>query len=187
MKLKTMGVGKMPKGVYVRKPSKVRDESNKKNLEKGRTPDVRAKVREKLIENAQDEAWREKVSKATKEAMHRPEVRGKHLKGLEMARKKHGVNFRGGNGQEMTDIIGYLDSLLREQGFIREYPVKTKSVIASFPSAATVYKVDFADPIAMVAIEVDSGLHNSKESKITDAKKTKVLEALGWTVLRLKH
>ena len=87
----------------------------------------------------------------------------------------------------MTDIIGYLDSLLVEQGFVREYLVNTKPVRQSFPSAALAYKIDFADPIAMVAIEVDGCCHKSKEQKIKDAKKTKVLEALGWTVLRLNH
>lgn len=177
----------MPKGVYVRNPSKKRDEAIQRNFKKGREPEARAKARETLIENAQNPEWRNMVSQVTKEAMHRPEVREKHLKGLEQARAKHGPNFKGGNGQEMTDIISYLNSILTKQGFIREYPVNTKQVREFFQNVPTVYKIDFADPEAMIGIEVDGCSHRGQEQKIKDAKKTKVLQALGWTVLRLSH
>lgn len=135
----------MPKGKYQRK--------------KGRTPEVRAKVARILKENATSLEWRGKVSVATKQAMHSPKVREKHLAGWAKAKEKYGTNFRGGNGQEMTPIVRLASELLSRCGYIREYPIPTRLVKDKFENVATAYKVDFGHPTDKIAIELDGAIH----------------------------
>ena len=176
---------KMPRGVYPRRPNQLK--AAIKNLAKGREKEAREKANKTLREIAQDPEWREKVSVATKKAMHTPEVRRRHLRGLKKARVKNGVNFRGGNGQEMTPIVRRVWAILKKEGFVREYPVKTEKVRSSFRNVSNAYKVDFAHPRKKIALELDGRSHTSKKVQMADHKKGQVLEALGWTVLRLKH
>lgn len=70
----------MPTGVYHRTPEMLA--AAKRCLDKGRTPAVRKKAAKKLKEIAADPNWRAKVSAATQEAMHDPEIRRRHLQGL---------------------------------------------------------------------------------------------------------
>ena len=116
----------MPSGVYPRTKNQLI--AAKTNLSKGRSPEARKKAAKTLKEIAQNPEWRKKVSEATKEAMNTPKIRTKHLAGLKKAREKHGVNFRGGNGQELTEIVKLADSLFSQCGYIREYPIRTKPV-----------------------------------------------------------
>ena len=181
----------MPSGVYQHKKLSERDEETRKKIEaclsKGRSPEVREKVTKILKKNAENPKWREKVSIATKQAMRSPEVREKHLAGLEKARETHGVNFKGGNGQEMTPIIQLANRLLSRCGYIREYPIPTKPVKDKFKNAATANKVDFGNPADKIAIELDGASHHNQVARETDKKKDEILKALGWTVIRLRH
>jgi very-short-patch-repair endonuclease len=68
-----------------------------------------------------------------------------------------------------------------------EYPIPTKSVKSKFLNVPDAYKADFANPETMIVIELDGVSHLPMEQKRKDKKKTLVLEALGWTVLRLQH
>ena len=175
----------MPSGVYPRTPNQLK--AAKANLAKGRQPKARAKATSKLKQIAKNPEWRIKVSKATTKAMNSPEIRKRHLEGLDQARKKHGINFKGGNGQELTPIIKLADKLLSQCGFKREFPIKTKPVKNIFKNVPPVYKADFANPEQMIVIELDGPTHLSMDQKKIDKKKTKTLEALGWNVIRLLH
>ncbi len=175
----------MPSGVYPRTENQLK--VAKHNLAEGRKPRARNKARQTLKEIAKNPEWRHKVSSAVKLAMHSPKVRKKHLKGLEKARKKHGVNFRGGNGQEPTKIVKLAARLLSQCGYLREYPIRTKPVKSKFKNIPDSYKADFANPEEKIVIELDGVCHSSMAQKKKDLKKTKVLTALGWTVIRLHH
>ena len=175
----------MPKGVYPRTKNQL--EASKANLAKGREAPAREKANATLKKIAENPEWREKVSQATQKAMHSPEIREKHLKGLLKARQKYGVNFRGGNGQELTKIVKLAERLFSQYGFIREYPITTKTVKHIFKNAPTAYKADFANPIQKIVIELDGVSHHPMEQKKKDRKKTKILTALGWNVIRLVH
>lgn len=175
----------MPSGIYPRTENQLK--AAVKNLALGRTPEVRAKVRKKMIKKGKDPKWRKLVSEQTKKAMHRPEVRKKHLKGLAKARATYGNNFKGGNGREMTPIIKLADKLFSHCGFVREYAVKTKPVKHLFERIPDAYKIDFGNPERMIAIEMDGVCHKSAKQKRLDQKKNKVLKALRWRVVRLNH
>lgn len=46
------------------------------------------------------------------------------------------------------------------------------------------YTIDVGDPIAKVAVEVDGPSHRTRWVKRADARKTRLLRALGWSVYR---
>ena len=68
-----------------------------------------------------------------------------------------------------------------------EYAIPTKLVKHKFKSLPTCYKVDIADPARRLAIEIDGPSHNTKKWKFLDKRKTEVLNALGWSVLRFSN
>jgi leucyl-tRNA synthetase len=47
--------------------------------------------------------------------------------------------------------------------------------------------VDIADPARRLAIEIDGSTHRTKKWKFLDKRKTEVLNALGWSVLRFSN
>jgi hypothetical protein len=102
-----------------------------------------------------------------------------------MSRALKGRTFlsRGGNGQP-TEPQKLLASAL---GWAMEHPICTAAVKDIFPSLPNCYKVDIADPAAKLAIEVDGRTHNQRRWKFLDRRKTEVLHALGWRVLRFKN
>ena len=175
----------MPKGVYPRTKNQL--EAAKRNFALGRMPEVRKKVALILKQKAADPAWREKVSLATRKAMRTPEIRERHLNGLKRALRAHGVNFKGGNGQEPTELIKQIAGVLEPQGFIQEYAVLTKKQIHNFQNVPYAYKVDFGNPKLKIAIEMDGPCHRGRAQQIKDQKKTRTLQALGWIVLRYLH
>lgn len=63
----------------------------------------------------------------------------------------------------------------------------TAPVKDSFKSLPPCYKVDIADPARMLAIEVDGRTHGTKKWQFLDKRKTDVLNALGWSVLRFSN
>lgn len=94
------------------------------------------------------------------------------------------VSKRGGNG---TGATVYQEALLQRlgDGWIEEYAVPTKQKRGS--SYPTCYKLDLANPVAMVGIELDGGSHKSKARQDQDAKKDGLLTSLGWTIIRVTN
>ena len=68
----------MPRGIYVRKPSALRDKVINENFAKGRTKEARAKAVASIIKVWTEEK-RKECSIRTKRAMHRPDVRDRHV------------------------------------------------------------------------------------------------------------
>ena len=81
---------------------------------------------------------------------------------------------RGGNGQ-LTPAQLLLHEAL---DWPMEYPIR-----AGNPSW-TVAVVDLAEPQSKIAIECDGRSHYTRKQRNRDARKTAMLTALGWTVLR---
>lgn len=111
--------------------------------------------------------------------MQRPEVIAK------MRTSMQGRTFlaRGGNGT-LTEPQKRLAAVL---GWPMEYVIPTRPAWGLFPSLPNHYKVDLADPAMKTAIEVDGMSHRSKKWRFLDARKTAVLAALGWSVLRFSN
>src|SRR3989304_1971142 len=151
----------MPRGVYPRTPNQLK--AAKENLAKGRLPEARAKAQETMRVWVISPGWRMRVSKATTAAMHRPEVRERHLAGLQKALNLHGVNFKGGNGQEPVKTVMELASLLEPMGFTRELVIKTKGHGTGLTPPNS-YKADFGNPEMMMVIEVDGPSHRPHKS-----------------------
>ena len=185
-----IGLGKniMPKGVYHHKKIHERSlevqQTMRACLNMGRQKKVRDKAAATMRLVVKSPEWICRVSEATKAAMHRPEVRERHLKGLAYLQKRN--NFKFGNGQIPGPKVLELAKRLEPLGFKQEYPIRTKGhglPVKTPPS----YKVDFGHPIRKVAVEVDGPSHHGLLAKAMDEKKTAVLKALGWIVARIKH
>jgi hypothetical protein len=115
----------------------------------------------------------------TNNPMNDPEVR-------ERARQKLiGRTFlsRGGNGKQTPEQEAVATAL----GLPMEHPIATASVKHLFPSLPPCYKVDVACPASLLAVEIDGSSHNTRKWKFLDARKTEVLNALGWRVLRFSN
>ncbi len=173
----------MPKGVYPRTPNQLRAAVD--NLAKGRQPQAREKAAATLRKLAQTEEWKERVSQKTKEGMSRPEAQEKYRSAM-AAVKSDVPNFRGGNGQEPVAAVLELAAMLEPDGYIREFPIKTRGH-GTEHNVPTCYKADFANPDKRIVIELDGPSHKGLPRQQLDRKKTEVLEALGWEVHRLTH
>lgn len=90
---------------------------------------------------------------------------------------------RGGNGTLTQPQL----LLAQATGFAMEYAIATAPVAGQFPSLPHCYKVDLADPSHKLAIEVDGQSHQLKKWRYLDKRKTAVLNALGWSVLRFSN
>jgi len=90
---------------------------------------------------------------------------------------------RGGNGTltRQQEVVGNAINLPME------YAIPTGPVKDQFKSLPNSYKVDIADPLRMLAIEIDGATHNTKKWRFLDKRKTEVLNALGWSVLRFSN
>ena len=87
---------------------------------------------------------------------------------------------RGGNGKLTRPQL-----LIHEAtGMEMEFVVNTSPIRALMPGLPKHYKLDLANPVAMVAVEVDGRSHKSPAGRDRDARKNRALEALGWCVLR---
>lgn len=111
--------------------------------------------------------------------MKNPEVRKR------MSAIMSGRTFlaRGGNGTLTPQQEAVADAL----GLPMEYAIPTKPVKGQFKSLPTNYKVDIADPTRRLAIEIDGATHSRKKWRFLDRRKTEVLNALGWSVLRFSN
>lgn len=99
-----------------------------------------------------------------------------------MRRSLSGRTFlaRGGNGKMTPQQL----AVSKELGLPMEYVILTAPVSGQFTSLPRHYKVDLAHPESMTAIEIDGKTHKTKRWKFLDRRKTEVLNALGWSVLR---
>jgi len=170
----------MPTGVYRR--TKEQLEAARQNLALGHGPAARRKARQALRTIAANPEWRMRVSEATRKAMHRPEVREKHLRAL----AKNPSYFSGGNGQPPTPMSQAMSRMLQPLGCIQEYIIRTKGHGTEHQPPRS-YKADFAHPSLRIVIELDGASHRCRWQAEKDQKKTEVLEALGWKVIRFKH
>src|SRR3990172_4540647 len=90
---------------------------------------------------------------------------------------------RGGNGT----LTPQQETVAKALGLPMEYAIPTRPVKDRFKSLPSCYKVDIADPSRRLAIEIDGRTHNTKKWKFLDKRKTEVLNALGWSVLRFSN
>ena len=90
---------------------------------------------------------------------------------------------RGGNGELTVPQI----RLAAVLGWIPEFTILTKPVQGRFPSLPKCYKVDVAQPVLRIAVEVDGASHRTRKWKFLDRRKTEILSALGWSVLRFTN
>jgi hypothetical protein len=114
----------------------------------------------------------------TKNPMHDPVAKAKMETSLRARGWKPPV--RGGNGHGPTAAQLLLASTL---GWGMEFVVATGHCRdgSGYPTA---YKIDIANPILKIAIEVDGHSHAVLSRKKQDQKKTAFLQSLGWSVLR---
>ena len=90
---------------------------------------------------------------------------------------------RGGNGTT-TEPQRQLATAL---SLPMEYAIVTAAVKGLFPSLPNAYKVDIADPALKLAIEVNGRTHRQPKWTYLDRRKTEVLSALGWSMLRFTN
>jgi hypothetical protein len=90
---------------------------------------------------------------------------------------------RGGNGK----LTPQQEAVANALGLPMEYAIPTRAVKGQFKSLPSCYKVDIADPARRLAIEIDGSTHRTKKWKFLDKRKTEVLNALGWSVLRFSN
>lgn len=90
---------------------------------------------------------------------------------------------KGGNGFLTTPQI----LLSSATGWPVEVAIETAPVKGRFESLPNCYKVDLGLSTLKIAVEVDGSSHRTKKWRFLDARKTEVLEALGWTVLRFTN
>lgn len=143
--------------------------------------------------------WVEPTKERWRETRARPEVQAKvhaHLhsdrnpfrdpavraKSLLAARKRGWDHLNGGNGQPASIPQQLLAAAL---GWSMEVIVPTREGRQSgYP---TCYKIDVAEPSLKVGIEVDGDGHKGKKARLRDQKKTDLLEALGWRIMRVSN
>jgi Protein of unknown function (DUF559) len=167
----------MPKGVYIKKPG-----VHGKYV---RTPEIRARiadgVRDIVRANAQDPEWRRRVSDGTKKRMHDPDVREKHLAGLEQARRNSptGSSWPGGRGHAPTQTMLNFASILCPAGYLMD-----EVNVVTGKGHGHHYTLDFAHPEAKVNIEIDGATHKHKTE--SDATRDSFMRSAGWKVIRIK-
>ena len=111
--------------------------------------------------------------------MSRPEIRQK------MIAKLKGRTFvaRGGNGKPTRQQM----AIARAMNLPTEYAISVRRVRHQFESLPTCYKVDLAIPPVKLAIEIDGKTHRLRKWRYLDARKTAVLNSLGWCILRFTN
>jgi len=87
---------------------------------------------------------------------------------------------RGGNSKLTHQQI----IVASRMGLPTEVAISTRLVREQFESLPPCYKVDVASLSHRLAIEIDGKTHRLKKWKFLDRRKTAVLNALGWTVMR---
>lgn len=98
----------------------------------------------------------------------------------------HKPRIRGGNGTGPTPAEKALVAALGPP-WQTGLPVPTKVKRAPGCGYPTCYKLDVADESTKTCIEVDGPSHGTAARKAQDAKKTALLNGLGWTVYRVTN
>jgi hypothetical protein len=172
-----MGDKLMPRGVYVKKPGV--------HGKYKRTPEILSKLAESVREtaqaNAKDPVWHQHVSEGTKRRMHDPDVRAKHLDGLERARfnSPTGSSWPGGRGHPPTQTMIDFASVLCPAGYLMD-----EVNIPTCRGQGHHYTLDFAHIEARVNIEIDGATHKRKVE--ADATRDAFMRSIGWRVIRIK-
>lgn len=104
------------------------------------------------------------------------------IKAQRVLRERGYTMLNGGNGRGLTVPQALLQQRLR---WAAEVAIPTNQPRGSgYPTA---YKLDLADPVLRIGIELDGHSHYSAAARQRDAKKTAFLESLGWTILRFQN
>lgn len=112
------------------------------------------------------EAVRAKVSKALIDMGHRPRQAGGN-----------------GRGPSTTQL-----KLMAATGMKMEFIVMTKPILHLIGFRPPYhYKLDLADPVRRIAVEVDGPSHSAIKVREADRRKDLALGLLGWTVLRFTN
>ncbi len=146
------------------------------------TPETKAKLSKIHRKSACSPEWLERVSQGTRKAMRNPSTRRKHLAGLRRARAVHGINFKGGSGQQSVPYVVNLAKVLCPLGYIQEFPVRGLKL-----GKGKSFRLDFALPKEKIAIECDGAKHRPFSQKEKDKQRDVILKAHGWKVIRVVH
>lgn len=102
-------------------------------------------------------------------------------KAQEALKERNYEHLTGGNGSGLTVPQQMLQDCL---GWIAEYIVPVNPWQPGLPKH---YKLDIANPIDKIAIEIDGRSHRTRAVKESDKKKADYLRSQGWTVLRFQN
>jgi very-short-patch-repair endonuclease len=92
-------------------------------------------------------------------------------------------HLTGGNGTGGSWAENLLRTVLPDH-FVQEFVFKMPYQPLGYP---THYKIDFADPVNKIAIEVQGASHMAISVKQKDSKKREFLERFGWKVLYITN
>jgi len=148
-------------------PAETRKANGKKlsRAKRGRTASVAARLN---------------MSKGQKRRFQKPEEIARLALMAERKRGQSFIGLRGGNGFITIQQQAVHDAT----GLPMEHSIPTLAVRGSFASLPTHYCVDLASPAHRLAIEIDGSSHRTRRWVYLDRRKTAVLSALGWYVLR---
>jgi hypothetical protein len=161
--------------------------SNPEHLKKLDTPrrrEASSKHMEKLNKDPQFRAKMQKYLQSNRNPFKNPEIAPiiRRKATMTLREKDNFAHLNGGNGRGPTVPQKLLANRL---GWAMEYVIRTGMRAGSgYPTS---YKVDIADPILKIAIEVDGQKHLGKTQQVLDKKKDDFLTTLGWRVLRVTN
>jgi len=142
-------------------------------------------VKPGMVIQVETSAEKSQVGKITKRGRAKlaAEIRRKNAAGVMGSAKSLGFRgVRGGNGAGPTVPEQALMAELGD-GWVWQYAIPTgKPRGQGYPTS---YKVDIAKPGCKLAIEVDGESHRPRRAH--DEKKDRLLESLGWTVVRVPN
>ncbi len=121
-------------------------------------------------------------AKKLKNPMHNPGTRSKVAATLKKI--GHKPPIQGGNGRGMTAPQEKMLDLLGPE-WMPEYAEKTH--LKSKDGYPHHYKIDLANPVMKIAVELDGFSHCAATRQVQDVKKDTLLRQLGWKVLRLPN
>ena len=93
----------------------------------------------------------------------------------------HKPIIQGGNGKGMSVPQKMVLEKLPE-GWYPELVIPTRNGYQPHH-----YKIDIANPVSKIAVEIDGANHTSKKIQAADQRKTMFLNGLGWKVLRFTN
>lgn len=134
-------------------------------------------------EHLRSEAMRKASSNRMKRNNPMKDPRARAAMATTLRAMGHCPKTRGGNGSPPPLPVAALAAAL---GWPIEHPVPAGHG-ARKRGLATSYKLDIANPVLKIGIEVDGSSHASLERQRQDRKKQRFLEQLGWIVLRFSN